>query len=315
MKKSLLTLALALAMLLAFAIPAFAAAGDSFDTAIQVELSDTSNARYTNGTFDEAGQSLYFVFKTEAAGTYICNSGNRPNIEFALYDAARTSIAVEDATRVLIELDANSTYYLKATSKNAENLTYGIMVVDRSDGIGEGLTPAGWVLLIGFILYLIILFFPYKKFLYNKYDFKLFGMPFKVAMIMVAAISGVAFIGGELGVAGLSADILEWWVLALAMAPGYIWMTILLFARSRNTIITVVNAILMLAFYIVMAYIVMALFLIAMLLIACMILFGALGTRGGGGGGSLGGIRKCVRCGMALSDTQVSCSCGMGNTR
>jgi hypothetical protein len=279
MKKLCLTLALFCLLAPILALPVLAAAGDSFETAIpliplvlDVEQwqKDEYDRVYTTFTFTEPGQSVYFVITTESGGRYSTNMTGL-NYSREIYDSDFN--IVKSDTRLNLN-DANSNYFIKITSNMREHRfephEIGIQVIDLTSD--QTIALSAWWALFAAVGFFIVINFPYKRYILNKYGFNPMGKPLKYSMIAVAVFAAV-------GATGVFGEINIIPIIVLMMLPGFAIMTIQCIKQCKSPLIIAVNTVLMGGFYAMMAIVAMTLAWLALGLIAILLMLAALGSR------------------------------------
>ena len=340
MKRTISILILTLFMCSTFALTIFAAANTveisgKFEAAkpiIRTSYDDYRNDKgeYEIHTFDSYDHVHYFTFTTDEGGEFSIGGHGNLFKTYGIGSCYTTAIfdssfnEVEKKNGRVWELEENSTYYIAVSFFNDENsfnrhssahdCGFGILLVDetaREDG--WAIEFGSWQSLIVIaipIVFIIIIFFPYKKYMLGKYEFNPVGLPFKITMGLMALNASFGFLLTELGVGverfGEMWNLLPWFF-AILIIPGFIAMTIKLISKTRNLVIIIMNTILMGAFYFLMAYVTLTLVWVIITIVLIMIILGAGGlamTMKSGGGG-----RKCSVCGKTLTGSS-GCNCG-----
>jgi len=295
----------ALAVCALLATPAFAAAGDSFQTAIRLTPqpgdergSPIEDFKYTDVTIEEFEQSVYFVFTAANSNNHMVYW--KGSLRFDIYDGKQNLIH-ENINTVRFETKAGDTYYVRVTYGSGQgsfnrdapiNAEIGILAFTPETQL---LPPFVWIAL--FLGFLVVVAFPYRRYMLRKYDFdpierKPFLFSFALATVYMA---------------------LEWfmqwgpmWPLVAAMAPAFIITSLKLLSITREPKILAVNTALMLGFYSMMGFIAGLFFLVVVIIMIAFVVFG--GMRGALSGGGRGG-RTCRKYGRQLGSS-LYCGCG-----
>ena len=115
MKKAIVTLTMTLIICVLFALPALAADGSSFDTAIPITPGTRSDSETADIKLQSVTHEIFYVFTAEEAGVY---KFWETNLSVFLYNNERNRIAnlVNE-----FRLEAGETYYLRVHSMWKEN--------------------------------------------------------------------------------------------------------------------------------------------------------------------------------------------------
>ena len=288
MKKSIFALVLVLLVFTMFALPALAADGSSFETAIRITphvfRGSSHNVSYEDLDYvtvpiDEPGQSVYFVFTTNEAGRY------SPSVQgIAIYSMEYFDSGLNPFDGRPEEFEANTTYYIRwtSTARNFNNLNpdmqrVSMAIADMTQVVPERQLPL-WLVLGLFGGFLFVVLFPYRRYMKKNYDLN----PVELKPLLISMGLSMAYM-----LIMMIASLHAMWPIFLCMAPGVVIPTLKLLKVTKKPKILAIHLILMLGFYGLMGLVAMFVFFLVMMaavVVGGFFVLKMVMGRGGGGG-------------------------------
>ena len=298
MKKIIVTLALALVLCVSFAVPALAANGASFDTAIPLpQLDRFRDSAYTTGTFNGQFSPVYFRFNTNDR-TRVHEIYSRGSIFVEVFNANRESVLRaprRGARTVQVSWPNDAVGYIRITPRGSNpNPEFRVMMVEGAATGIENPTALWnyivqyWWMGIIVLVYFYLYGWGYREYIRVRYEYDPAGGLFKTAL---AACAGVL----ALNMFGIVMYNVHIWLGAI-MGVSLIISTIMCFVKTKSLVVTVLNFILTAIYYVIFAVVALAFAFVA---IGLFLLQFLLGSMGGGGKQSGGGgeTSTCPGCG------------------
>jgi hypothetical protein len=307
MKKSMITLAMILVMCSLLALPALAADGSSFETAIRIPLQPgdergsalDENYTKTPFTFTSFDQSVYFVFTPDTTDAIRFDWTGQ--LRFHLYDDRLNPIDLGDD-----EVQRGNTYYLRVEFRGNEATFNRDAPINAEIGVilytPEWQAPL-WLVLGLFGGFLFVVLFPYRRHMIKNYELN----PVELKPLLYSMGLSMVYMAVM-----MFASLNAMWPIFLCMAPGVVIPTLKLLKVTKKPKILAIHIVLMLGFYGLMGLV--AMFVFFLVVMAAVVVFGLkvlpmVLRSGGGGSGGGGETSTCPGCG-SLKYKNSPCGCG-----